>query len=92
MKINILEYDEEEKISLEIAGEGHTFANIIREALNEVNEVFAAGYFKMHPFEEKVKIVYKATPKKKIDKAVKNATKNLTKKLDDFYKSLEKAL
>lgn len=92
MKVNIVEYDEEDQIVLEIVGEGHTFANLIREMLSEVKEVDSAGYHKEHPFIEKVKLVIKAAPKKKLDKAIKNSCKSLTKLSDEFYKLVEKAV
>lgn len=91
MEIKILEYDEENEIILEIIGEGHTFTNSIREFLCNVKEVFSAGYFKEHPFTEKTKLVIKAAPKKKLDKAVRTACKDLAKAYDDFYKLLEKS-
>ncbi|MFW9923830.1 MAG: RpoL/Rpb11 RNA polymerase subunit family protein [Candidatus Thorarchaeota archaeon] len=92
MDIKILEYDDEKEITLEITGEGHTFSDSIREFLCNVKEVFSAGYFKEHPFVEKTKLIIKAAPKKKIDKAVKTACKDLAKAYDDFYKLLEKSV
>ena len=91
MEVKILEYDEEKEITLEILGEGHTFTNALREFLSDVKDVDSTGYFKEHPFEEKTKIVIKAAPKKKLDKAVRTACKDLAKGFDDFYKLLEKA-
>ncbi len=85
-----MEYDEDKEITLEIVGEGHTFANIIREFLCDVKDVDSAGYYKEHPFLDKAKLVIKAAPKKKIDKAVRTACRDLTKSVDDFYKLLEK--
>lgn len=90
MEVKILEYDEEKEITLEIIGEGHTFTNVIREFLSDVKEVDSAGYFKAHPFEEKTKLVIKAAPKKKIDKAARTAAKELAKTYDEFYKLLDK--
>ncbi|MEA2070076.1 MAG: RpoL/Rpb11 RNA polymerase subunit family protein [Asgard group archaeon] len=92
MKVKILEYDEEKEAVFEIIGEGHTFANAIRDSFCEVKEVDSAGYFKEHPFVEKAKLIVKAAPKKKLDKAVKAASKDLAKKADEFYSTLEKAL
>ena len=90
MKVQILEYDEDKEMTLEILGEGHTFANIIREFLCDVKDVDSAGYYKEHPFVNKAKLVIKAAPKKRIDKAVRTACRDLTKNVDDFYKLLEK--
>lgn len=90
MKVKILEYDEDKEITLELLGEGHTFANIIREFLCDARDVNSAGYYKEHPFVDKAKLVIKAAPKRKIDKAVRTACKDLTKSVDDFYKLLEK--
>ena len=92
MDVNILEYDDEKEIILEITGEGHTFTNVIREFLSDVKEVDSAGYIKEHPFINKTKLVIKAVPKKKIDKAVKTACKDMAKSYDDFYKLLEKSV
>jgi len=92
MQIKILDYNEDKEIILEVLGEGHTFANTLREFLSEVKEVDSTGYYKEHPFVEKAKIVIKAAPKKKIDKAIKTACKELTRNYDDFYKLLEKAV
>jgi len=92
MKVKILEYDEDKEMTLEIHGEGHTFANIIREFLCDVKDVDSAGYYKEHPFLDKAKLVIKAAPKKKIDKAVRTACRDLTKSVDDFYKLLEKTV
>ena len=92
MEIQILEYDEEKEITLEITGEGHTFTNVIREFLSDVKEVDSAGYIKEHPFVEKTKVVIKAAPKKKIDGAARKAAKDLAKSYDEFYKLLEKAV
>ena len=90
MKVQILEYDEDKEMTLEILGEGHTFANIIREFLCDVKDVDSAGYYKEHPFVNKAKLVIKAAPKKKIDKVVRTACRDLAKNVDDFYKLLEK--
>ncbi len=90
MEIKILEYDEEKEITLEIKGEGHTFTNVIREFLSDVKDVDSAGYFKAHPFVETTKLVIKAVPKKKIDKAARTAAKELGKTCDEFYKLLDK--
>ena len=92
LEVKIIEYDEEKEITLELVGEGHTFANVIREVLSDVKEVDATGYRKEHPFHEKVKIIIKAAPKKKIDKAVRTAVKDLTKLADDFCKMVEKGM
>ena len=92
MYVKILDYDEEKEITFEIIGEGHTFANAIREALSDVREVDAAGYRKDHPFIEKAKVVVKAAPKKKLDKAIRTACRDLAKLADDFYKLVEKAV
>ena len=91
MKINILEYNEDKEMTFEILGEGHTFANVIREFLSDVKEVDSAGYYKEHPFVEKAKLVVKAAAKKKIDKAVRTASKEMIKSADEFYKLLEKS-
>ncbi|NHJ03349.1 MAG: hypothetical protein EAX90_00850 [Candidatus Heimdallarchaeota archaeon] len=91
LEVKILEYDDEKEIVLEIIGEGHTFTNILREFLSDVKEVDSTGYFKEHPFVEKTKLVIKAVPKKKIDKAIRTACKDLAKSYDDFYKLLEKS-
>ena len=92
MEIKILEYDEEKELILEIIGEGHTFANAIRESLCDVKEVYSAGYLKEHPFTEKAKIVIKAAPRKKLDKAIRSACRDLSKFADELYKLLEKAV
>ena len=92
MDVNILEYDEEKEIILEIVGEGHTFTNAIREFISDVKEVDSAGYIKEHPFISKTKLVIKAVPKKKIDKAVRTACKEMAKGYDEFYKLLEKSV
>ncbi|HUT80822.1 MAG TPA: RpoL/Rpb11 RNA polymerase subunit family protein [Candidatus Bathyarchaeia archaeon] len=92
MKIKILDYDEDNEITLEVDGEGHTFANVLREFLSDVKDVDSAGYYKEHPFNETSRIKIKAAPKKKIDKAFRTACKDLTKTADDFYKLLEKAV
>ncbi len=91
MKVKILDYNEEKELTFEIEGEGHTFANLIREFISEVKDVDSAGYYKAHPFVEKVKLVVKAAPKRKLDKAIKAATRDLIKTADEFYKLLEKA-
>ncbi len=92
MQVNILEYDEEKEIILEIQDEGHTFANAIREFLCDTKDVDSAGYYKEHPFIEKAKIVIKAAPKKKLDKAVRTACKDFTKAVDDMYRIIEKSV
>ncbi|MHA1557883.1 MAG: RpoL/Rpb11 RNA polymerase subunit family protein [Candidatus Heimdallarchaeota archaeon] len=92
MEIKILEYDEEKEITLVIEGVGHTFTNVIREFLSDVKEVDSAGYFKAHPFVNETKLVIKAAPKKKIDKAARTAAKELGKTYDEFYKLLDKAV
>ena len=92
MQVNILEYDDEKEITLEIEGEGHTFTNLIREFISDVKEVDSAGYIKPHPFTEKTKLVVKAVSKKKIDKAVRAASRELIKAADEFYKLLEKSV
>jgi DNA-directed RNA polymerase subunit L len=92
MEIKILEYDEEKELVFEILGEGHTFANIIREFLCDTRDVDSAGYYKEHPFIEKAKLIVKAAPKRKLDKAVRAACRDLSKAADDFYKLLEKSV
>ncbi|MHA1211276.1 MAG: RpoL/Rpb11 RNA polymerase subunit family protein, partial [Candidatus Heimdallarchaeota archaeon] len=88
----ILEYDEDNEISLEVIGEGHTFTNVLREFVSDVKDVDSAGYYKAHPFTETTKLVIKAAPKKKLDKAIRAACRDLVKTADDFYKLLEKSV
>ncbi|NHJ48955.1 MAG: hypothetical protein FK733_14310 [Asgard group archaeon] len=92
MKVEIVDYDEEKELVFDIIGEGHTFANIIREFLCDTKDVDSAGYFKEHPFTEKVRLIIKAAPKRKLDKAVRTACRDMSKVADDFYKLLEKSV
>ena len=92
MKITILNYDEDNEIALEVLGEGHTFTNVLREFISDTKDVDSAGYYKEHPITEKTKLIIKAAPKKKLDKAIRTACRDLAKTADDFYKLLEKSV
>ena len=92
MQVKIIDYNDEKEIVLEVIGEGHTFSNAIREYLCDTKDVDSAGYYKEHPFIEKAKIVIKAAPKRKLDKAVRTACRDFSKAIDDLYKMIEKSV
>jgi len=43
MKVNIVEYDEEKEITLEIEGEGHTFTNIKAAPKKKIDKAVRAA-------------------------------------------------
>jgi len=90
MEVNVLK-EEKNIIEIELKGEGHTLANLLRSELWNNNDIEIASYNLKHPIASSPILalsVSKGKPKKAIQEAVESLKaktkefKNLLKKLD----------
>jgi DNA-directed RNA polymerase subunit L len=78
MNVKILEQTRK-SILLEIEGEGHTFANLLRSTLTDRKNVEEAAYFIKHPVLSSPKIYLKTNGREAPMKALKEASKTIQK-------------
>ena len=88
-----LEVISSDKNSLEfyLAGERHTFSNLLKSRLLEDKDVDMVSYILEHPTSNKARFILKTsgkTPKK----AIEDAAKKIEDELEEFEKLAKKAL
>ena len=87
MKVTILTKTSDE-LRLEIEGEGHTFCNLLQNALLEERGVKMAGYDMPHPLTLRsvvyLKVKKDADPSKVLERALKKITERSTEFLTKF--------
>jgi DNA-directed RNA polymerase subunit L len=92
MKVEILEKTND-SILLEIHGERHGFANLLRMALLKHKNTLDAAYFIKHPDLDPPRVYLKTDGKKSAMKVLKATVKQLASEIvslqDTFQKSIE---
>ena len=93
MKLKILK-NESKEMELEVEGEGHTFCNVVQEAILEEKAVEFAGYSLPHPLVSHptiyVRTKGRTTPTRVFERALKNLEKRIVEFNKEFNKSWEK--
>jgi DNA-directed RNA polymerase subunit L len=89
MELNIID-EKNNKLILEIKGEGHTLANVLRKELWEDKHIKAAGYNVKHPLEGVPRLVIETDGKEDPKKALVAAVERIKKKNDELKKALKK--
>lgn len=89
MEIKVLE-SSNKRLKIELVGEDHTLANVIRKELWEDKHIEAAGYSIEHPLVSNPILLVETNGKEDPKKVLLNAVENLKKKnkeiLDEFSK------
>ena len=91
MKVKILIKSQKE-LRMEVEGEGHTFCNVIQNALLKDERVDLAGYGIQHPLTSSPVIYVRTKGQSKPETVLKNAVEEVRKQSDVFRTALEKAL
>jgi DNA-directed RNA polymerase subunit L len=95
MEIKILKKTGDE-IRVEIAGEGHTFCNLLEKALLEDPTVEVGGYSLQHPLVSNpiihIRMKEKRKPEKRPETALKEAAEKIRHLNKEFRVSFEEAL
>ena len=91
MELNIKK-DTKKELVFELKGLGHTFCNLLKEALYRTKGVEAASYTIDHPLVNVTKFIVVTDGKTEPKDALKNAIKNVKSKNNDFTKAVQKVL
>ena len=91
MELNIIK-DTKKELIFEVKGLGHTFCNVLKEALYRTKGVEAASYTVDHPLINIPKFILVTDGKTEPKDALKNAIKNVKSKNSDFTKAVQKVL
>ncbi len=89
MEIKVLE-DSKSKLIIEIEGEDHTLANLLKKSLWQDEHVKVSGYAVEHPLIGKPKIVVETDGKESPREALKAAAERISKDNDKFKKAIAK--
>ncbi|MAF89515.1 MAG: DNA-directed RNA polymerase subunit L [archaeon] len=89
MELNIIK-EEKDMLQVELVGETHTLANILKEELYEDPKVKGAAYVKEDSLTSNPRIVIRTSGKKPMT-ALKDAAKRIQKQTDDFVSKFERA-
>ncbi|UCC33605.1 MAG: DNA-directed RNA polymerase subunit L [Candidatus Bathyarchaeota archaeon] len=90
MKIKLLRKKSNE-LRIEIAGEGHTFCNMLQKALLEDETVEMAGYTVPHPLMTKAIVYVHTKGRRGPETAIREAAKKLRTRSTELKSALEKA-
>ena len=91
MKLNLLK-EEDNKMELEISGEGHTLLNLLQNNLLKEKNVKIAGYSKVHPLMDRSLLFVTLNRGKDFKKVLQNASQKTTKQLTEFQTKFNKAV
>ncbi len=78
------------KMVFEIEGEGHTFANILRDELWEQKGVISSGYSIRHPLVGRPKFIAETDSSSDVKAALEGAAKSVKSLTADFKKGFSK--
>ena len=90
MEIKLLRKESNE-LRIEIAGEGHTFCNMLQKTLLEDEAVEMAGYDVPHPLMTKAIIYVRTKGRRRPETAMRNAAKKMRERSKELRKALEEA-
>ncbi len=91
MKIKILKRTKTE-LRLEVSGEGHTFCNVVQEALLGDKNVDMAGYNVAHPLTASPIIYVRTRGQSKPEIVLRNSVREVQKETKAFETAFDKAL
>jgi DNA-directed RNA polymerase subunit L len=91
MQVKVLKKAKNE-LKIELAGETHTFCNVLQKALLQNKQVDMAGYKISHPLTASPVIYIRTKKRRKPEVALKKALKEVEKNTAAFQASFEKAL
>lgn len=91
MKINVLKKTKNE-LKIEIEGEGHTFCNLLQDALLEDKAVDIAGYDIPHPLVAKPILHVRTRGDRSPERVLVNALERIGRLNDEFLQEFEKAM
>ena len=89
MEVNILEQGKD-FIKVELVGEDHTLANLLKEELNNDSQVIVSGYKKDHPLIGNPILIVKTDGKKDPIKAITSCVARLKKKHIELLVNIRK--
>ena len=91
MKLNIVN-EEDDRLEMEVGGEGHTLLNLLQSFLLSNKDVEMAGYSKPHPLMDR-SVLYVHTKKRKDQrKVLLKSAENAKKKVDEFLTKFDAQL
>lgn len=90
MKLKVLK-NEPKELRLEVEGEGHTFCNVVQEALLEEKAVEFAGYSIPHPLVSHPNIYVRTKGRTTATRVFERALKKLEKRIVEFKKEFNKS-
>ena len=91
MKLNIVN-EEDDRLEMEVGGEGHTLLNLLQSFLLSNKDVEMAGYSKPHPLMDR-SVLYVYTKKRKDQrKVLLKSAEDARKKVDEFLKKFDAQL
>lgn len=91
MKVKVLKKTKNE-LKIEVAGETHTFCNVLQKALLKDKRVDLAGYNIPHPLTASPTFYIRTKTRSKPDVALRKALKAVEKDTAAFQASFEQAL
>jgi DNA-directed RNA polymerase subunit L len=80
------------ELKIEIAGEGHTFCNVLQQALLEDDTIEMAGYNIEHPLTSNPTVYVRTKETQKPKAVLIDAAKKIQKQNKGLKKSFERAL
>jgi DNA-directed RNA polymerase subunit L len=90
MRLKILK-NEPKELRLEVEGEGHTFCNVVQEALLEEKSVDFAGYSLPHPLVSNPFIYVRSKGRITATRVLERALKKLERKIGEFNEEFNKS-
>lgn len=91
MKLNLVK-EENNKIELEVSGEGHTFLNLLQNYILKEKNVKIAGYSKVHPLMDRCLLFVTLNRGKDFKKVLLNSSEKTAKQLTEFQTKFSKAV
>jgi DNA-directed RNA polymerase subunit L len=91
MQIKILEKKTNE-LRIEVAGEDHSFCNVLQKVLLEDETIEMAGYNIPHPLISNPIVYVRTKGQRKPETALKNAAEKIRKRNKEFRETFEKSL
>ncbi|HIJ99312.1 TPA: DNA-directed RNA polymerase subunit L [archaeon] len=89
MELNVIK-EEKDMLQVELVGETHTLANILKEELYEDPKVKGSAYVKEDSLVSNPRLIIRTSGKKPMT-ALKDAAKRIQKMADEFASKFEKA-
>ena len=91
MKVKVLKRTSNE-LKIEVAGEGHSFCNVLQKALLEDDTIEMAGYDIPHPLVVNPIVYVHTKGQRKPEAAIREAAEKMRSQSKEFKKSFKKAL